>query len=207
MARYLRFDVQAINDLTVESVRRFNEAVPDAPGVRYFSITASRPWNRVPAFAFHPWRVIQKAEGDNDGLVSVQSAMWGKHLATWPLDHWHQINRRRYAIERNGIGNVTPMYLRLLDEVQNAMTVALKVDIIHRMRRFRPWVFNSCAALSAIACSTIIWQGASAYSSDSSVMLRVTASSPPVKFRSPMRRAAVEFTKSNWTVPSPEHLR
>jgi len=116
MAKSLRLDVQAINDLTIESCRRFNETIPDSPAVRYYSISAARPWNKVPPFALLPWRVIQKAEGDNDGLVSVKSAIWGKHLETWPVDHWHQINRR-FVIERNGIGNVAPLYLRILDQI------------------------------------------------------------------------------------------
>jgi triacylglycerol lipase len=117
LARHLRFDVQAFNDLTAESCRRFNEEVPDSPRVRYFSVTAARPWHKIPPFALHAWRIIQEAEGDNDGLVSVSSAIWGKHLETWPVDHWHQVNKR-FVFERNGIGNVAPLYLRMLDQIQ-----------------------------------------------------------------------------------------
>jgi triacylglycerol lipase len=133
MARFLRLDVQAINDLTIESCRRFNDSVPNSPGVRYFSVSAARPWNKVPAFAIHPWRIIQKAEGENDGLVSVTSAIWGRHLGTWPIDHWHQVNRR-FVIERNGIGNVAPLYLRLLDEVQEELSPRMESALRAKIR-------------------------------------------------------------------------
>jgi triacylglycerol lipase len=119
LARFLGLDVQAVADLTPESCQRFNQRVPDAAGVRYYSISAARPWNRVPPFALHAWHVIQETEGDNDCLVSVKSAIWGKHLGTWPADHFHQLNKR-YVIELNDpTGNITPYYLRVLDELKN----------------------------------------------------------------------------------------
>ena len=36
---------------TPEACARFNELVPDSPRVRYFSVSGSRPDQRVPAFA------------------------------------------------------------------------------------------------------------------------------------------------------------
>ena len=75
----LGLDVQGVNDLTTESCRRFNEVIFDSPAVRYFSVSAARPWTRVPPFALHAFKVIQEAEGDNDGLVSVRSSTWGQH--------------------------------------------------------------------------------------------------------------------------------
>lgn len=125
MARMLRLDVQSIPDLTIESCTRFNEQVPDSPLVRYFSISAARPWNKIPLFAIQPWRIIHAAEGDNDGLVSVRSAIWGKHLGTWPVDHWHQINRR-FVYDRE-VGNVAPLYVRLLEETQKPTTPPLSL--------------------------------------------------------------------------------
>ena len=113
----LGLDLGAISDLTVENCRRFNEEVPDAPGVRYFSVSAARPWYKVPPFALHAYRTIYDAEGDNDGLVSVKSSRWGKHLGVWPADHWHTINRR-YVLElKYPTGDIVPYWLRLLDRV------------------------------------------------------------------------------------------
>lgn len=117
LMKLLRLDVDGVMDLTIERCRRFNEEVPDAPGVRYFSISASRPWHRVPAFAMQAHKVVYDAEGDNDSLVSVKSAIWGEHLGTWPADHWHTINKR-FVLEWNDpTGDITPYYLKLIDDV------------------------------------------------------------------------------------------
>jgi triacylglycerol lipase len=86
-------DIQAAYDLTVENCAKFNEQTVDAPNVQYFSISASQTWDRMPFFGIASFRVIQKIEGANDGQVSIKSAQWGKHLATWPLNHWEASNR------------------------------------------------------------------------------------------------------------------
>jgi triacylglycerol lipase len=114
----LNLDVNALLDLTVDRCRAFNEQTPDMPRVRYYSISAARPWHRVPPFYYHSHRIISLAEGENDGLVSVASARWGKHLATWPVDHLHATNRRLVVEVRDPTGDVTPRYLDVLDQVQ-----------------------------------------------------------------------------------------
>ena len=117
----LGLDVQAGNDLTTMSCRKFNEQVPDVPGVKYFSVSAARPWNLVPPFALPSWRIIHDAEGDNDGLVSVKSSTWGTHLGVWPADHWHTLNRR-YVLElKDPTGDITPYYLKALEKVVGAL--------------------------------------------------------------------------------------
>lgn len=113
----LGLDVQAVNDLTTANMRRFNEEVPDEPGVRYFSVSAARPWHRVPPFALHAYKVIYDAEGDNDCLVSVKSSTWGEHLGTWPADHLHTINKRFVIELKEPTGDITPYYQRALAEV------------------------------------------------------------------------------------------
>jgi len=114
----LGLDVQAVNDLTTESCRRFNEEIVDSPRVRYFSVSASRPWHRVPAFALHAFKVIYDAEGDNDSLVSVRSSTWATHLGVWPADHWHTINHRLVLELKDPTGDITPYYLRALDQMR-----------------------------------------------------------------------------------------
>lgn len=118
LARALGLDIQALNDLTTESCRRFNHHVPDSPNVRYFSISAARPWHRVPAFALHSFKVIFDAEGDNDGLVSVKSSTWTGHLGVWPADHWHTINHRLVVELKNPTGDITPFYLRAIERLR-----------------------------------------------------------------------------------------
>jgi triacylglycerol lipase len=119
LARALGFDIQALNDLTTESCRRFNDDVPDVPNVRYFSISAARPWHRVPPFALHAFKVIFDAEGENDGLVSVKSSTWARHLGVWPADHWHTINHRLVVELKEPTGDIAPYYLRAIDRLRD----------------------------------------------------------------------------------------
>ena len=118
LAEFLGWDVQAARDLTTDGCARFNQEIPDSPLVRYYSISGARPWNRVPPFALHAWRVIHEAEGDNDCLVSVKSSIWGKHLGVWPADHFHGINKRLVVELKNPTGDITPYYLRVLDTLR-----------------------------------------------------------------------------------------
>jgi triacylglycerol lipase len=113
----LGLDMQAVADLTIASCARFNADVRDAPGVKYFSISAARPWNLVPPFFFHSHQIIREAEGDNDGLVSVTSAKWGQHLGTWPADHLHVINKRMVIEVKNPTGDMTLRYMKVLDHL------------------------------------------------------------------------------------------
>ena len=117
LMKSLKIDSGAFGDLTTERCARFNEVTPDMPGVRYYSISASRHWTKVPPWAIHSWRVVNAAEGPNDGLVSIQSAMWGEHLETWSADHWHTINRRFVLELENKTGDIVPYYMRLLDRI------------------------------------------------------------------------------------------
>jgi triacylglycerol lipase len=92
----------AFFDLTTDAGRRFNEDVPDAPGVRYFSVAGvcERPWlgpeYRLPA------RIVERAEGPNDGLVSVASATWGEETVVWPGDHLNLVNWPNRRMRRAG---------------------------------------------------------------------------------------------------------
>ncbi|KAI9190193.1 hypothetical protein H9P43_001626 [Blastocladiella emersonii ATCC 22665] len=65
----------------------FNPAVPDVDGVQYFSYGASYP---IPAWAplRIPYEIVKAKEGENDGLVSLDSARWGTWLGVLPADHW-----------------------------------------------------------------------------------------------------------------------
>ncbi len=115
----LGLDIQAVLDLTTDSCSRFNDITPDAPGVNYFSISCSREWRKVPPTFYHSYRVIEQAEGANDGLVSVQSAHWGQHLATWPCDHLHAINKRFIPEFKEKTGDIVPYYLKVLDRLEH----------------------------------------------------------------------------------------
>lgn len=113
----LGLDVSGIRDLTTEACANFNETVSDVPGVSYFSVTAAREWPKVAPWVLHSHKVIFEAEGDNDGLVSVKSGTWGRHLCTWRADHFHTINKRYVFEFRNRTGNIAPYYVAAVEKV------------------------------------------------------------------------------------------
>ncbi|HEY0007322.1 MAG TPA: alpha/beta fold hydrolase [Tepidisphaeraceae bacterium] len=118
--RLIRIGLDGARDMTREAMRRFNEETPDHPDVRYFSISAARPWHRVPPFLMHSHRIVTRLEGANDGVVSVASAQWGEHLGTWPAHHVHAVNRRLELALRRRTGCMLPRYNELLDHVTAA---------------------------------------------------------------------------------------
>ena len=110
-------DTGAATELTTEQCARFNEDTPDAPGVKYFSITAARPLLEVSPLLYQPYRIVQAAEGLNDGMVSIQSATWATHLETWAVDHFNILNRRLLIEWKNRTGDVRPYYAALLNRL------------------------------------------------------------------------------------------
>ncbi|KAG7099003.1 hypothetical protein E1B28_000888 [Marasmius oreades] len=92
-------DGTAFKCLTVESMHKFNEEVPDVEGVKYFSWGAIYEPGFVDTWKW-PHSVILEKEGPNDGLVSVESAKWGTYLGTLEgvnhLDLVGWINTARY---------------------------------------------------------------------------------------------------------------
>ncbi|MBP7584191.1 MAG: hypothetical protein KBA61_09175 [Spirochaetes bacterium] len=66
-------------DLTVERMKKFNADVPDSKNTYYQSYAAcidnafpNPLWKRM-------YSIMKKYEGENDGLVSVESAKWGEY--------------------------------------------------------------------------------------------------------------------------------
>jgi triacylglycerol lipase len=118
------WDMQAARDLTTESCKRFNDQILDSDKVKYFSVSAARPWHLVPAFAYVSHRIIHNMEGENDGLVSVTSSNWGQSLGTWAADHWHTINRRLVLEVRNPTGDIRPYYARTVEQVDALLAEA-----------------------------------------------------------------------------------
>lgn len=86
-------DWSAVIDLTSDHLRlSFNPATPDDGRVYYQSYAArSDPFNlagnRMQAFLWPGWFISVAHGGDNDGLVSVDSARWGAYRGELPTDH------------------------------------------------------------------------------------------------------------------------
>lgn len=115
-------------ELTTEALRRFNRDTPNDPTVAYFSYGARfRPrWYNV----FKPtWEIIRsRMHGDNDGVVSVESAKWGEYLGTLDeVDHLDLINwtnRARVAVDK-----------ALFRKEPKFNAVALYLDIADNLRK------------------------------------------------------------------------
>lgn len=62
----------------------FNPKTPDIPGVKYYSVAGDiQPAIYNPLY--FPFKNVERVEGPNDGLVSVESAKWGEFLGTRTL--------------------------------------------------------------------------------------------------------------------------
>ncbi|KAG6069640.1 hypothetical protein E4U16_004929 [Claviceps sp. LM84 group G4] len=115
----------AFRELTTRYMREtFNKEVLDDEAVRYFSYGAvmdERPPLLSP-FRFSG-RVVARAEGQNDGLVSVESSRWGVYQGTLMgvnhLDLINWQNRLRWMVRRwmgiPGGFNAVAFYLAVAD--------------------------------------------------------------------------------------------
>ena len=87
--------LKGLEDLTTESMQKFNQRYPDHPGIRYFSVAGvGRPGVPPTALVFLPfYQYIQSHTGQpSDGLVHIPSAQWGDFDPnTWPCDHAEEV--------------------------------------------------------------------------------------------------------------------
>lgn len=94
LLRDVGIDYAAFHDLTRAACQARNVELSAAPEVPTFSVAGARPWYAVAAPLQLAFRLLQRAEGPNDGLVSVESARWGEWWGTVEADHlaetgWH----------------------------------------------------------------------------------------------------------------------
>lgn len=87
--------VAAVEQLTRDYVKHeFNPNTPDMEDVAYFSVSAAvgkgteHPLN--PIYRLQNQLIYQR-EGLNDSFVTIESAIWGRHLDTLPISHLEQI--------------------------------------------------------------------------------------------------------------------
>jgi len=104
-------------DLTTDACQRFNEEVIDAPNVRYAAVAGvcETPWLGA-EWAFSS-RIVGRAEGPNDGVVSVASATWGERTDVWVGDHLNLVNWPNRKMKKAGEWHDRAAdYGRLLDQ-------------------------------------------------------------------------------------------
>lgn len=105
---------------TRESMR-FNEEAPDMPGVYYQSYASKMkyPWSHM--LLCIPYCMIRPLEGDNDGLVSVESAKWGEFKGVFSnkrsrgISHGDIIDLKRE--DYRGF-DVVEAYVRIVQELK-----------------------------------------------------------------------------------------
>jgi triacylglycerol lipase len=99
---FLQFGTGAFNQLTSSYMAdHFNPSTPDVDGVRYFSYGATVHPSLWSTFR-QSHRIIEVREGENDGLVSVESSKWGTYKGTLVgvshLDLINWTNRLRWLV-------------------------------------------------------------------------------------------------------------
>lgn len=115
LLRLMGVPYDAFIDLRTDRCERFNEAVRDVPGVRYYSVAGvcEKPWLGLEWLL--PSRIVRKAEGANDGIVSVTSATWGEHTDVWDGDHLNLVNWPNRIAKKRGVwADRAPDYGRIV---------------------------------------------------------------------------------------------
>lgn len=70
-----------VRDLTADACAVFNEKIKDDPGVYYQSVMSKISSFRAAGFPLNfTYLLVRKYDGENDGLVGVDSAPWGNYL-------------------------------------------------------------------------------------------------------------------------------
>jgi triacylglycerol esterase/lipase EstA (alpha/beta hydrolase family) len=82
------FDAPAFYNLTTDYCAAFNQVSPNSPSVKYYSYAAVTDSMPKLAPLSIPHAIVTKAEGPNDGIVSLKSAKWGQFMGTLDCDHW-----------------------------------------------------------------------------------------------------------------------
>ena len=78
----LSLETGAFSQLTRQYMNdKFNPNTPNIDGIRYFSYGATATPHFWSAFK-QSHRIVEEAEGSNDGLVSVSSSQWGEYRGT-----------------------------------------------------------------------------------------------------------------------------
>ena len=108
LCRVFGLHIEGVLDLTRPSCLRFNEvtaAYEAGNGVVYRTVAGIQPTERI----FLPMRfshgIILREEGENDGLVPLESAVWRPevHLKTIHADHLNQIGWWHPGVKKAGI--------------------------------------------------------------------------------------------------------
>ena len=91
----------------------------------YFSVAGRCDAELVGAEWPVPHSIVTRAEGPNDGVVSITSAEWGEHTEVWIGDHLNLVNwPNRLALKRGLWNELAPDYGRIVSPAGGGRVVA-----------------------------------------------------------------------------------
>jgi len=79
----LNLDVDGVADLTPDACEKFNARAQDfeaKSGILYQTYSSKEHWTKVFAPLIPAWMLVDREEGENDGVVSVASQKWTTEL-------------------------------------------------------------------------------------------------------------------------------
>lgn len=119
---------QVCKQLSPKHMEEFNQSNPDHPGVFYQSYTALMKRSTSDFVLCFPHFVVSAIEGENDGLVTPESARWGSFRGIWRgvgnrgISHADEVDARRRnlskATDADGIFDIRKEYLTLTEELK-----------------------------------------------------------------------------------------
>ena len=114
----------ACTQFTTAWAKAFNEANPDAPGVLYRSYAGAMRSFRSDCFMWWQNLVVGWMDGENDGLVSVESAAWTGFRGVWRgvggrgVSHMDEVDARRRPLRYRGeCHDIVDAYLHMVEEL------------------------------------------------------------------------------------------
>lgn len=102
--------LEGLKDLTPGAMKQFNremDSFEESCGVRFRAYAGRQSLLHVFTPLKFAWCIVNKAEGDNDGLASVASARWNdKYFVppVWNADHLNQIGWWDFSESWRGVG-------------------------------------------------------------------------------------------------------
>lgn len=114
-------------DFSTECAQRFNRENPDVPGIYYqsFAGVMKTPLSDINLSTAN--LVVKLIEGDNDGLVSVESARWGEKFTLLKgrtnrgVSHYDEIDFRRAPLSGkrtgDGVRDICEVYKEIVEDL------------------------------------------------------------------------------------------
>lgn len=121
----LKLDITGFMDLTTQKARELNntlEIYEKESGVVLRTIAGRQPNHNIFFLLRQSHRVLEAMEGENDGLVSVRSAMYKEEYLydIWDLDHLNQIgwwDPSEPIGKRQFYNKVKALYLKMITDL------------------------------------------------------------------------------------------